>query len=668
MSIRYKLIIPILIVVLVLLASLSILLYQLVKQEMNHKELSTIEVVKIAMENSLTSREAAEEVMEREMIGQSVLVSYIASLPHTDFALIQQLAETAGIDEIWIADQTGDTVVTNAGEDIVFDFGADPESQAYEFMSLLDADAATAVTQSAQVRTLDHQIFKYVGVGGWNRPGIVQVGREGSALTALENQVGIIPMVSDLYQNLPDNVLFTAILSKDGSIEFTSDENYVNNEAFLAFTSAASERSGDPTLETTVRGERATLYYGELSNGQAFVVALSGNVLSQILSITVWVTVIGAVLIMILIYWIVHRQFRRIKQMEDEMINISHGDGDLTQHIQVTSKDELGSLGRAFNQFVDHIHALVKQTKQVSRSSTHNVEQILLQSEQTAAVSGEITSSVREIAESASRQAVDAEKSMQAVQGVAEEIQHTYDQAEKLESTQRTIKEKQVNGARAVQALEESMQMYQKQFADVSLNLRQLMEELSGVDEFVNTIQEISSQTNLLALNAAIEASRAGEEGKGFSVVAAEVRKLAEQSNRASEQIKANMENIASSMNQTTNELNEFEQALREQMSQVVHTSASFYEIETSLEGMIDLIEEVRAISSRLASRKDNLVSFMESTSAVTQQTASGAEEVLASVETQLDMIQRVAGKADELNKTMLDLMGTVEQFKTDES
>lgn len=88
MSIRFKLIIPILLVVLLLLSSLSILLYQLVKQEMHHKELSTIEVARIAMENSLTSREVAEEVMEREMIGQSVLVSYIASLPNTDFSLI----------------------------------------------------------------------------------------------------------------------------------------------------------------------------------------------------------------------------------------------------------------------------------------------------------------------------------------------------------------------------------------------------------------------------------------------------------------------------------------------------------------------------------------------------------------------------------------------------
>lgn len=557
-------------------------------------------------------------------------------------------------------------MLTNAGQDITFDFGADPEAQAYEFMSLLENDATTAVTQSAQERTLDQQVFKYVGVGGWNDPAIIQVGREGSALTELEHQVGIIPMVCDLQQSLPDNVLFTAILSDTGSISYSSDAEYANHETFNSFLSNAAG-TDERTMETTIHGERATLHYGKLSNGQAFVVALSGNVLTQILSITVWVTVIGAGLLIVLIYWIVQRQFRRIKQMEDEMINISKGDGDLTQHIQVTTKDELGSLGRAFNQFVDHIHAIVKQTKQVSKSSTQNVEQILMQSEQTAIVSGEITSSVREIANSASRQAADAEKSMQAVQGVAEEIQHTYDQAEKLESTQRSIKEKQVNGASVVQALEENMQVYQKQFNQVSINLRQLMEDLSGVYAFVNTIQEISSQTNLLALNAAIEASRAGEEGKGFSVVATEVRKLAEQSNRASESIKANMEKIATSMNQTANELNESEQALKEQMTQVEHTSKSFHEIETSLEGMIHLVEEVRAISTRLASRKDNLVAFMESTSAITQQTASGAEEVLASVESQLDMIQRVASKADELNRSMLDLMETVEQFRTDD-
>jgi len=665
LSIRYKLILPILTVVLLLFVSLSTLLYQIVKQEMHDKELSTIEMVRISMENSLTSRVAAEAVMEREMIGQSVLVSYIASLPGTDYTLIQRLTEAANIDEVWIADHTGNTVITNAGEDIAFDFSVDPEAQAYEFMSLLSQDASAAITQSAQQRTLDQQVFKYVGVGGWESPAIVQVGREGSALTELEQQVGIIPMLSDLQEKLQDNVLFAAVLGADGSIAYASDEEVVKHASIRAYISDPSRGTGDQALETSIRGERATLHHGVLSNGQGFVVGLSGNVLSQILSITFWMTVIGALLIIILIFWIVQRQFRRIKQMEDEMINISHGDGDLTQHIQVTSKDELGSLGRAFNQFVDHIHTIVKQTKEVSRSSTHNVEQIKVQSEQTAIVSSEINSSIREIAESAARQAIDAERSMQAVQGVAEEIQHTYDQAEQLESTQQAIKEKQMNGAKAVQALEENMQVYQSKFAEVSANLRQLMEDLSGVGEFVQTIQVISNQTNMLALNASIEASRAGEEGRGFSVVANEVRKLAEQSHQASEKIKASMGKIVISINHTSKDLDESEIALQEQMSQVEHTSRSFYEIEASLEGMIHLIEEVKAISSRLASSKDNLVTFMESTSAITEQTASGAEEVLASVESQLDMIQRVAGQAEELNRSMLDLRETVDQFKT---
>lgn len=637
---------------------------------MVQKERTTIEVVRIAMESGIMARQVAEEVMEREMVAQATLTSYIVNELEMNYPKVSQLAELAGIDDIWVTDRTGNTILTNAGEGIVFDFGADPDEQAYEFMQLLQSDASQAVIQPAQARTLDGSVYKYVGVGGWSKPGIIQVGREGSALTELEQQVGVNPVITNLHNNLSDDVLFAAIISPEGKVSYATDEDYAGKGEFLNFVNQAlvNQALDDQTkivLETTFAGERVNLHLNILSNGQSFVIALSRNVLSQFLTITVVATVVGILLIVALVYYIVQRQFNRIKQLEHEMNRISQGEGDLTQSIQIQTRDEFGALGNAFNAFVGSIHAIVKEAQGATKASLGHAEQIHAQSEQTANISSEVTTSIREIASSASQQALNIEDGMVMVHNIAETIEVTNDQAQILKQTHHHIQQRQINGSQALRTLEQNMNSYQEQALNMSSNLQKLIKEMENVSEFVQLIQAISNQTSLLALNASIEAARAGEEGRGFSVVASEIRNLAEQSNAASEQIQNTMIGITSTMNRTTDEMNIVEQALNEQVNSVQETSIAFHNIENSLSDLTQLVTEIQGITSNLTENKDQLIVFMENSSAVTQQSAAGAEEMLASVEFQLEMIQNVAAQANELESTMLNLTRTVERFKT---
>src|SRR5690606_1957857 len=103
----------------------------------------------------------------------------------------------SGLDEVWITDDKGQTRLTNMAPEVDFNFGADPEGQAYEFMDILSGKAKE-VSQAAMIRDVDGELYKFVGVSGWNEPAIVQVGRDGQMLLQLEEQVGVTPLIEQM--------------------------------------------------------------------------------------------------------------------------------------------------------------------------------------------------------------------------------------------------------------------------------------------------------------------------------------------------------------------------------------------------------------------------------------------------------------------------------------
>jgi methyl-accepting chemotaxis protein len=659
-SMKYRTIIPIILIVVVLMSATMFFVYRQVDRSVHDKGLTTVEVMRIAMESALTSRKTAEEVMEREMLGQAVLTSYILQSSPLNYTQIKALAERAGIDEFWITNASGQVTLTNAGENIDFNFGANPQEQAYEFMQLLNG-SKQAITQPAQPRTIDPKVYKYVGVPGWNTPRIIQVGRDGERLTQLEEQIGAKPLIRQLQEKLSEDVLFSAIVSSDHSVIHATDTEFTEHESFKSFVVGASDQT---SLDTTYRGSKVTLYYSKLSNGQAFIVALSGEVLSHILSSTWIALVAGLIIISAAVYLIIHRLSVRLRTLQLAMESISLGKGDLTQRLPDSSRDEIGLLAASFNEFSASIQSIIADVQRTIRANNDFAAGIKRFSDQTSAVSKEINLSIHEIATASSNQAVEVEEGMKSIQRVADFIQQTETKAGDLDESKRIIQDQQLLGMQAVQQLESNMSEYRQLSSEVSSTLGTLLKDMDGIKEMAEVIQAISKQTGLLALNASIEAARAGEHGKGFSVVAAEVRKLSDQSTDASDRIKEVLDNVLTSTERTTSVMSLAEEALEKQGISVDHTSSAFRDIANSLNLMSERIESIRSIADSMSDQKNRVISFMETTSAITEETAAGSEEVLASVESQLSLIETMNTNAAELQDMMQGLLSTVERFK----
>ncbi len=309
----------------------------------------------------------------------------------------------------------------------------------------------------------------------------------------------------------------------------------------------------------------------------------------------------------------------------------SVSDGDLTKRGSETD-DTLGSVAQSVNKMLDHFSKMLTEVKQIGLSVSSSATEILAAAEQ--------------IAVGSQRQADEITNTSSAVEEMAASMNQVSRNAEASADAARRALEMAEHGDKSVRDTSEAMSRIDSAVQQTSEKMRLLGIRSSEISEIIDLINDIASQTNLLALNAAIEAAHAGEAGLGFSVVADEIRKLAERSARATRDV-GNL--IKSIQTETSEALTAMEAGMKEVHGGshlATQASNTLREISEAVRQSSELIEEISAASEEQARVTSNVAGAMQTISSITLETSAGAHETAQTIE-------GMVGLADRLNRSI---------------
>jgi len=382
------------------------------------------------------------------------------------------------------------------------------------------------------------------------------------------------------------------------------------------------------------------------------------NVRIRILTIGLSVLAIGIITSIIFSNLLV----KSITDFRDRMGKVQAG--DLTQIIDSKRNDEIGILAESFNNLINSLSNIIGVIRKKSDDLNDMAGHLAQISESIAHSSVETTHAISEITAGAQHQADELLFIHNKLSDFNRIVQQIYNSLEATKNSIELTGSLSNEGNIQLKALNQSIKSSSESFDIVADEINRLSENAQQIDEINKVIQNISRQTNLLALNAAIEASRAGEAGKGFTVVAEEIRKLAEQSKESSDNIRAIIDDIISSIKSVVTTSCDAKDKLNEQVRFVENTNNAFLSILNSLNESIPLLRETFESADEMIKSKDLIIEKVNSVTAVAQEASSSAEEILEATETISGQIEEIAAFSRTLNDLSDDLLSETKTFK----
>lgn len=305
----------------------------------------------------------------------------------------------------------------------------------------------------------------------------------------------------------------------------------------------------------------------------------------------------------------------------------SVSEGDLTMRAR-ESEDTLGRIIQSLNRMLDNFSSMLTEVKHIGLSVSSSATQIQAASEQ--------------IATGSQRQADEITNTSSAVEEMAASMNQVSKNAEASAGAARRALDMAETGDRAVRYTSETMKRIASGVQQSAEKMRILGARSSEISEILDLIDEIAAQTNLLALNAAIEAAHAGQAGLGFSVVADEIRKLAERSARATRDVGGLIKTVQSEISEAMTAMEGSSNEVKTGTQVADEASETLRDISTAVRQSSELMEEISAASEEQARITTNLAEAMQTISAITLQTSAGAHETAQTLQGMVDLSEQL--------------------------